>query len=88
VKLSLNLGYYQRIVQQKGIAVCEALKAWMMLPKSCTATKGHCSCEALSLSLSLSQKLGYIAKEFCKSYCQWITSIEVPQFCARNPMNA
>jgi len=29
-----------------------------------------------------------IAKEFCNSYCQWITSIEVPQFCARNPMNA
>jgi hypothetical protein len=27
VKLSLNLGYYQRIVQQKGIAVCEALKS-------------------------------------------------------------
>ncbi len=53
VKLSLNLGYYQRIVQKKGIAVCEALKAWMMLPKSCTATKGHCSCEALSLSLKL-----------------------------------
>jgi hypothetical protein len=25
VKLSLNLGYYQRIVKQKGIAVCEAL---------------------------------------------------------------
>jgi hypothetical protein len=36
-------------------------KAWMMLPKSCTATKGHCNCEALSpsLSLSLSLKLGY-----------------------------
>ncbi len=94
VKLSLYLGYYQRIVQQKGIAVCEALKAWMMLPKSCTATKGHCSCEALCvcvcvcLSLSLSHSSLDIAKEFCKSYCQWITSIEVPQFCARNPMNA